>query len=56
MSFLYWYSLVFDEGRLVETGTYASLLAIGGIYTNLAALQFCGGKKGGQAPARDAPG
>lgn len=39
--------LVLDEGRLVETGNYASLLAIGGIYTNLAALKFCEGKNGG---------
>ena len=34
--------LVLDEGRLVETGTHASLVALGGIYANLAALQFHG--------------
>ncbi|MCM2327696.1 MAG: ABC transporter transmembrane domain-containing protein [Lysobacter sp.] len=34
--------LVLDEGRLVETGTHASLVAMGGIYANLAALQFHG--------------
>ncbi|MEO8103028.1 MAG: ABC transporter transmembrane domain-containing protein [Betaproteobacteria bacterium] len=35
--------IVLDEGRLVETGTHASLVAQGGIYANLAALQFHGG-------------
>jgi ATP-binding cassette subfamily B protein len=34
--------IVLDEGRLVETGTHASLVALGGIYANLAALQFHG--------------
>jgi ATP-binding cassette subfamily B protein len=34
--------LVLDDGRLVETGTHASLVAAGGIYANLAALQFHG--------------
>jgi ATP-binding cassette subfamily B protein len=34
--------IVLDEGRLVETGTHASLVAMGGIYANLAALQFHG--------------
>ncbi len=32
--------IVLDEGRIVETGTHASLVALGGIYSNLAALQF----------------
>ena len=32
--------IVLDEGRIVETGTHASLVAMGGIYSNLAALQF----------------
>ena len=32
--------IVLDEGRIVETGTHASLVARGGIYSNLAALQF----------------
>jgi ATP-binding cassette subfamily B protein len=35
--------IVLDEGRLVETGTHASLVAQSGIYANLAALQFHGG-------------
>ena len=34
--------IVLDDGRLVETGTHASLVAQGGIYANLAALQFHG--------------
>jgi ATP-binding cassette subfamily B protein len=29
-----------EDGRVVETGTHASLVAMGGIYANLAALQF----------------
>ena len=32
--------LVMEDGRIVETGTHASLVAHGGIYANLAALQF----------------
>jgi ATP-binding cassette, subfamily B, bacterial len=32
--------IVLDEGRIVETGTHASLVALGGLYANLAALQF----------------
>jgi ATP-binding cassette subfamily B protein len=32
--------MVLDNGRIVETGTHASLVALGGIYSNLAALQF----------------
>jgi ATP-binding cassette subfamily B protein len=32
--------IVLDEGRIVETGTHASLVARGGIYASLAALQF----------------
>ena len=32
--------LVMEDGRVVETGTHASLVAQGGIYANLAALQF----------------
>jgi ATP-binding cassette subfamily B protein len=32
--------IVLDNGRIVETGTHASLVAMGGIYANLAALQF----------------
>ena len=32
--------VVMENGRIVETGTHASLVAQGGIYANLAALQF----------------
>jgi ATP-binding cassette, subfamily B, bacterial len=32
--------IVLDNGQIVETGTHASLVALGGIYANLAALQF----------------
>ncbi|VXB68647.1 ABC transporter transmembrane domain-containing protein [Massilia sp. 9I] len=32
--------IVLDEGRVVESGTHASLVAQGGVYANLAALQF----------------
>ncbi|QNA99843.1 ABC transporter transmembrane domain-containing protein [Massilia sp. Se16.2.3] len=32
--------VVMEDGRVVETGTHASLVAQGGIYANLAALQF----------------
>ena len=32
--------IVMENGRIVETGTHASLIALGGTYANLAALQF----------------
>ena len=32
--------LVLERGRLVETGTHASLSATGGLYSRLAAMQF----------------
>ena len=32
--------LVLEHGRLVETGTHAQLVAQGGLYASLAALQF----------------
>ncbi|CAN7416224.1 ABC transporter transmembrane domain-containing protein [Massilia sp. LjRoot122] len=32
--------IVLDEGRVVESGTHAALVAHGGVYANLAALQF----------------
>jgi ATP-binding cassette subfamily B protein len=32
--------VVFDQGRIVETGTHAELMALKGIYANLADLQF----------------
>ncbi|PSJ57724.1 ABC transporter transmembrane domain-containing protein [Kumtagia ephedrae] len=38
--------LVMDEGRIVEEGTHASLVARGGLYARLAELQFADGKAG----------
>jgi ATP-binding cassette, subfamily B, bacterial len=35
--------VVMDGGQLVETGTHDSLVAAGGIYARLAALQFTAG-------------
>ena len=32
--------LVMDQGRIVATGTHSSLIAEGGLYARLAALQF----------------
>jgi ATP-binding cassette subfamily B protein len=32
--------LVMEHGHIVETGTHTSLVAEGGIYAKLAALQF----------------
>jgi ATP-binding cassette subfamily B protein len=32
--------LVMDDGRIVEEGTHASLVAKGGLYARLAELQF----------------
>jgi ATP-binding cassette subfamily B protein len=38
--------LVMDEGRIVEEGTHATLVAKGGLYARLAELQFADGRAG----------
>jgi ATP-binding cassette subfamily B protein len=34
--------MVMDQGRIVEQGTHASLVAAGGLYARLAKLEFEG--------------
>ncbi len=34
-----------EHGRIVEEGTHATLLAAGGLYARLAALQFSEGER-----------
>jgi ATP-binding cassette subfamily B protein len=36
--------VVMDAGRVVETGSHAELIARGGLYARLAALQFTDGR------------
>ena len=36
--------LVFDQGRIVATGTHDALVAEGGLYARLARLQFTDGQ------------
>jgi ATP-binding cassette subfamily B protein len=45
--------LVLDQGRIVQEGTHDALLARGGLYARLAALQFTAEAAGG-APSADA--
>jgi hypothetical protein len=37
--------VVMDQGRIVATGTHEALLAEGGLYARLAALQFTDGNQ-----------
>jgi len=41
--------VVIDEGRIVEQGTHASLIAAGGLYARLAKLQFDTNRAGAAA-------
>jgi ATP-binding cassette subfamily B protein len=38
--------LVLDQGRIADSGTHADLVARGGLYARLAALQFGGARTG----------
>jgi len=44
--------VVMDQGRIIATGTHEALLAEGGLYARLAALQFTDGEGRGAAPSR----
>lgn len=46
--------LVMDGGRIVETGTHASLVAAGGLYARLARLQFEAGQDAAETMATSA--
>jgi subfamily B ATP-binding cassette protein MsbA len=46
---------VLDQGHVVETGAHHELLALGGTYARLHALQFREGEGGGDDGARAAP-
>jgi subfamily B ATP-binding cassette protein MsbA len=46
---------VMDDGRIVEAGTHAELLAAGGLYARLSKLQFRDGPAGPEAAAQDLP-
>ncbi len=45
---------VVEAGRVVETGAHAELVARGGLYARLAALQFAGDGRAAEAPPRAA--
>ncbi len=47
--------LVIDDGRIVERGRHAELMAAGGLYRRLYELQFSSSEAGGRAPHRSGP-
>ena len=47
--------VVMDEGRVVAEGTHQALMARGGLYARLAALQFDDGRTPGAMQAQDEP-
>ncbi len=42
--------LVFDQGRVIEAGTFEELVAQGGTFANLAKAQFMAGAEDAPAP------
>ena len=47
--------LVLEEGQIVERGTHAQLMRLGGRYAHVAGMQ-AGGCETGESPARAAEG
>lgn len=43
--------LVFEQGRVIESGTFEELVALGGVFAGLARAQFMAGDAAAEAPA-----